>query len=77
MTNRKKNRRRPSRLERIERKCDLILSQLLIIRQRLSYRAEDIDSTIDRLHRSARRMREEADRERDNARRMLNQRHPL
>lgn len=75
MTNRKRNKRRPSRLDRIERKCDIILSELLIIRQRLN-RSDDLDATIERLHRSARKMRAQAAKERDNARRMLNLKYP-
>ena len=75
MTNRNRNKRRPSRLDRIERKCDIILSELLIIRQRLN-RSEDLDATIERLHRSARTMRAQAAKERENARRMLNLKYP-
>ncbi|MDE7440940.1 MAG: hypothetical protein K2M69_02085 [Muribaculaceae bacterium] len=56
-----------SRLDRIERKCDRLLSELIIIRQNT-----DIDKAIDRMHRAARRMRVEADRERDNAIRRSN-----
>ena len=55
--------RRPSRLKRIERKCDRILSELLIIRQQLKNRPE-LDIAIDRLHHAARRMKDQCERER-------------
>ena len=70
MTKRIDHKRRPSRLDRIERKCDRILSELLILRQRLA-RTPDIDNAIDRLHRSARQMRRQAERDRDLARAMF------
>ena len=69
MAKRKGNKRYPSRLDRIERKCDRILSELIILRQRLS-RKPDIDTTIDSLHRSARNMRMLAEREREITRRI-------
>lgn len=70
MTKRKKDfKRRSTRLDRIERKCDRILSELLIIRQRLN-RSSDMDDAIDRLHRASRKMRAQCDREAANS--MLN-----
>lgn len=60
-----KCRRRPSRLDRIEQKCDRILSELLIIRSQLGRRRDDIDTTIDRLHSAARNMRECCSKERE------------
>lgn len=75
MTKRKpKNLRQVSRLNRIERKCDRILSELLIMRHRLNYRT-DIDVTIDRLHHTARMMRAACEKERDNMLRMFNSKH--
>lgn len=72
MTKRKQNfKRRPSRLDRIERKCDRILSELLIIRQQLN-RRPDMDTAIERLHRAARNMRDQCEHERDFTRRMFN-----
>lgn len=72
MTKRNQNhKRRPSRLDRIERKCDRILSELLIIRQQLN-RRPDMDMAIERLHRTARKLRTQCERERDNARQMFN-----
>lgn len=65
------NKRRPSRLDKIERKCDRILSELLIIHQRLSQRPDDMDMAIERMHRAARKLRVQCERERDNARRMF------
>lgn len=62
---------RPSILGRIERKCDRILSELLILRQQSACR-RDTDALIERLHRAARRMRHQCERERDAARRMFN-----
>lgn len=53
-----------TRMARIERKCDLILSELIILRQRWSQRP-DIDSLIDRLHQDGKRMRALCERERD------------
>lgn len=61
MNNRKNNKGgRASRLDRIERKCDRILSELASIRRRISPRHDDIDTAIDRMHRNARRMREQS-----------------
>ncbi|ROT10443.1 hypothetical protein ED388_04800 [Muribaculaceae bacterium Isolate-007 (NCI)] len=63
MNNRKYNNgRRQTRLDRIERKCDRIISELAVIRQQLTYRTDDIDGAIERMHRNARRMRAEAHR---------------
>lgn len=76
MTKRNQNyKRRPSRLDRIERKCDRILSELLIIRQQLN-RRPDMDTAIDRLHRTARRLRRQCERERDYTREMFNSKFP-
>lgn len=61
----------PSKLGRIERKCDRILSELLILRQHSVCR-RDTDAVIERLHRVAQRMRHQCERERDAARRMFN-----
>lgn len=77
MTKRKYNhKRRPSRLDRIEGKCDRILSELIIIRQRLSQRPDDMDVAIERLHRAARKLRVQCEKERDNARRMFISKYP-
>lgn len=64
MSNRKhyKN-HKPSRLERVERKCDIVLSELAIIRKSLSNRSRSIDDAIERMHRNARRMRAEAEKD--------------
>lgn len=59
-----------SRLGRIERKCDAIIAELDAMRRRLA-RSHDIDTLIERLHRSARRMREQCEIERDAAKRMF------
>ncbi len=61
MNNRKYNKnRKQSRLERIERKCDIILSELAIISKGISTRSRSVDDAIERMHRNARRMRAEA-----------------
>lgn len=65
------NKRRPSRLDKIELKCDRILSELLIMRQRHSQRPDDMDVAIERLHRAARKMRMLCERECENARQMF------
>ncbi len=75
MTKRRNNRRRSSRLERIERKCDRILSELVIIRQQIRYRP-DIDTAIERMHKTARRMKEQCERERDFAQRIFSPKLP-
>lgn len=76
MTKRNQNyKRRPSRLDRIERKCDRILSELLIIRQQLN-RRPDMDAAIDCLHRTARRLRSQCELERDYTRKMFNSKFP-
>lgn len=70
MKRRSKRERRPSRLGRIERKCDIILSELLMLRGR-SRREEGMDAVIDRLHHTARRMRMQCDRESEMLERLL------
>lgn len=69
MIKRKDNKRRSSGFDRIERKCDRILSELIILRQQIG-RHRDIDAAIDKMHRSARYMRMQAERDRDLLRRM-------
>ena len=72
MTKRNQNYRRLlTRLDRVERKCDRILSELLIIRQRAS-RQSGIDNAIDRLHKAARKMRLQCEQERDYAQKVFN-----
>ena len=46
-----------SRLCRIEKKCDNIISELRTIRQCLTNPPSKFDDAIDRMHRNARRMR--------------------
>lgn len=70
MKKKQSNSRRPSRLERIERKCDRILSELLIVRHQLTSRP-DLDIAIDRLHRAARKMKIQCERERMAAAKMF------
>ena len=60
-----------SKLDRIERKCDRILSELLISRCQ-SHKSADVDILIDQLHGAARKLRMQCELERDNARKMLN-----
>lgn len=67
-------RRRPGRLDRIERKCDLILSELLSLR-RSGQTMCGTDSLIEQLHRSAREMRRQCERERVAVRKFLLTRH--
>ncbi len=63
MSNRRNNKNyKPSRLERIERKCDIILSELAIIRKSLYTRSMSVDDAIERMHNASRRMRDEAHR---------------
>lgn len=60
MTNRNNHcRRKPSRLDRIERKCDFIIAELSAL-GKVSHVNHPIDELIDRMHESARRMRAEA-----------------
>lgn len=73
--NKLKNRHRSHKIERIERKCDRILSELLILRRHLIHRP-DMDAAIDRLHHAARVMRAQCERERDIARKMFNSSFP-
>ncbi len=64
MSNRRNNKnRKPSRLDRVERKCDIILSELAIIRKSLKNRSRSIDDAIERMHHNARRMRAEAEKD--------------
>lgn len=62
--------RRSTKLGRIEKKCDLILSEILIIHQLLTRRS-DIDTVIDRLHKTARNMRTQCEHQRNNALKMF------
>lgn len=71
MNKRYQVKRRQSRLTRVERKCDRILAELLILRQQLSRRPHDIDVVIERLHNQARVMRQQCEKERSAVRKML------
>lgn len=71
MKNRNRNNLRQTRLDRVERKCDRILSELIIIREQLN-RRPDMDTAIERIHLTARSMRVQFERERNNIRRMFN-----
>nr|DAU86855.1 MAG TPA: hypothetical protein [Caudoviricetes sp.] len=55
--NNRRNDRKPTRLERIEKKCDLIISELALLRRSTRPKRQSVDEAIDRLHESARRMR--------------------
>lgn len=55
--------RKASRLERVERKCDVILSELVIIRKNFKSSSRSIDDAIERMHHNARRMRAEAEKD--------------
>lgn len=61
MTGRRKC--RLSKTDRLERKLDMILSELVMLRQLVSRRT-DTDTEIDRLHSAARRLRTQCERER-------------
>lgn len=52
-----------NRLSRLERKCDRILSELLVIKSRLRDPGDGIDKAIDQMHAAALRMREQSERE--------------
>ena len=56
-------RRRVSRLGRIESKCDRILSELIMLRQRLSSKSDEMDAVIDRMHSAAKRLRRQCESE--------------
>ncbi len=72
MKKRKKtNRQRSSRLGRIECKCDRILSELLVLRHRLTC-STGTDRIIDRLHKAAREMRRQCEAEKEAIRRLYN-----
>lgn len=60
MTTRRNN---SNRLNRIERKCNAILSELTKIRRGLNHRSSSVDDAIDRMHLNARRMRAEAEKD--------------
>lgn len=55
--------RKNSRLGRVERKCDIILSELAAIRNCVFSNSHSIDDVIDRMHRNARQMRAEAEKD--------------
>lgn len=62
MNNRRKAKNyKPSRLASIERKCDIILSELAVIRKSNSSRHRSVDDAIDRMHKASRRMMAEAE----------------
>lgn len=50
-------RRKASRLERIEQKCDRIILELTALQRCLTNRSTGLDRAIDIMHRNARRMR--------------------
>ena len=58
------------RINRLEKKCDRILTELLMLRRQLS--RPDIDTAIERLHEAARKMRRQCYEERDRALKMFN-----
>lgn len=59
-----------SRFERIEAKCDRIISELLVLRQYFNRRLP-IDADIERIHNTALKLREQCERERNNALQMF------
>lgn len=62
MNNRRNTKSRKSpRLARIERKCDVILSELAVIRKSVSSRHRSVDDAIERMHKASRRMMAEAE----------------
>lgn len=64
MSNRRNTKNcKQSRLARIERKCDVILSELAIIRKSVNTRHRSVDDAIERMHNASRRMRTEAERD--------------
>lgn len=64
MNNRRNTKsRKSSRLARIERKCDVILSELAVIRKSVSSRHRSVDDAIERMHKASRRMMAEAERD--------------
>lgn len=71
MAKQKTNKPRRSRLWRIERQCDRILSEVLILRQVLRQKPTDLDDLIERMHESARSLRLQCERERDVLQSML------
>lgn len=64
------SKRKSTQLDRVERKCDLLLSELLLLRHIL-YSRRDEDTLIDRMHSLAKRMRMHSEEERAHAREML------
>lgn len=59
----KNNKFTESRFRRLERKCDRILVELLVLKRVVQHQ-RDVDDVIDRLHNVAVRMREQSERER-------------
>lgn len=60
-----------AKLVKIEKKCDRILAELLILR-RIVHQRSNVDAIIDNLHTTARKMRAMCARERDMAHRLHN-----
>lgn len=58
-------------LRRIERKCDRILSELLMIRRRDARQSDNLDAAIERMHATARKLKAQSEHERDESLRML------
>lgn len=54
------NQNRRKRMARIEAKCDAILCQLQLIKKALFNRSSEVDDVIERMHLSAKRMKEQA-----------------
>lgn len=55
--------KKQSGLERIETKCDRILSEIICIRHHLMYRTYPIDDVIEKMHLAAKRLRKQCDHE--------------
>lgn len=71
MIKRKKERRRPSRLDRIERKVDRVLAEVLTLKHRAVASDRAVDNVLDRMHGLARRMRMQCEKEYEHACRIV------
>ena len=72
MKNTKIHKHHQSKLDRIERKCDRILSEILMMRYNSRNATCDADNAIDKLHRMAHKLRNQCEYERGYIRQMFN-----
>ncbi len=65
-----------ARLVRVERKCDLIITEVVMLRAALTQRPK-IDDVVNQLNAAAKRMANQCEQEREAVRRLYNRQDPI